>query len=341
MNPEPLSKSSRWAHSTNQEPKRRRGFLMRKLIIDTDTAADDSFALLVGLLHPQADLKAITIVAGNVDFTQQVQNALITIDQAGRSGEVPVFKGATDPLTRPWLEASAHGDGKGNVDWPQPRQLPESIHAAEAIVKMANENPGDLDILAIGPLTNIALALALDRDLPKKIGELWIMGGCDNSIGNVTAAAEYNFYVDPEAAQMVMATGFDVTIVTWTLTLASATWTSEQLGAIRDLETPLAHFFSVLDTPNKEYNESVGVPGSTHPDSLTAMLMVEPSLILRSSRRRVEIETQSNLTRGYSLMDPREVRRVNGKEFNATVIDEIDALGFYTRFVELLSSPIR
>jgi purine nucleosidase len=313
---------------------------MRKLIIDTDTAADDSFALLVGLLHPKADLKAVTIVAGNVDFSQQVQNALITIDQAGRSGEVPVYRGATDPLIQPWLEASAHGDGKGNAEWPEPRQVPESVHAAEAIVRRVNESPGEIDILAIGPLTNIALALALDRDLPSKVGELWIMGGCDNSIGNVTAAAEYNFYVDPEAAQMVMSAGFDVTIVTWTLTLAQATWSDEQLDAIRALETPLAHFFSVLDAPNKEYNESVGVPGSTHPDSLTAMLMVEPSLIRRSSRRRVEIETQSNLTRGYSLMDPREVRRVDGKEFNATVIDEVDALGFYTKFVELLSRPI-
>lgn len=313
---------------------------MRKLIIDTDTAADDSFALLVGLLHPGADLKAVTIVAGNVDFAQQVQNALITIDQAGRSGEVPVYRGATDPLIRPWLEASAHGDGKGNADWPEPRQVPESTHAAEAIVRIVNESPGEIDILAIGPLTNIALALALDRDLPSKVGELWIMGGCDNSIGNVTAAAEYNFYVDPEAAQMVMSAGFDVTIVTWTLTLAQATWSDEQLDAIRAVETPLAHFFSVLDAPNKEYNESVGVPGSTHPDSLTAMLMVEPSLIQRSSRRRVEIETQSNLTRGYSLMDPREVRRVDGKEFNATVIDEVDALGFYTKFVDLLRRPI-
>lgn len=313
---------------------------MRRLIIDTDTAADDSFALLVGLLHPHADLRAVTIVAGNVSFNQQVQNALITIDQAGRSGQVPVYKGAKDPLMRPWLEASAHGDGKGNVDWPDPRQLPESTHAAEAIVAMINESPGDIDILAIGPLTNIALALALDRDLPRKVGELWIMGGCDNSIGNVTAAAEYNFYVDPEAANMVISAGFEVTIVTWTLTLAQATWSDDQLDAVRALKTPLSEFFTILNAPNKQFNESVGISGSTHPDSLTAMLMMEPSLIRRSSRRRVAIETQSSLTRGYSLMDPREVRRVDGKEFNATVIDEIDAMGFYNKFTELLRAPI-
>ena len=174
--------------------------MKRKLIIDTDTAADDSFALLVGLLHPRADLKAVTIVAGNVDFEQQVSNALITIDQAGRQGEVPVFAGATNPLLRPWREANAHGDGKGNHDWPVPDQTVETEHAAHALVRIINDNPGDIDLVAIGPLTNLALALGIDRDLPSKVRELWIMGGCDNSIGNITAAAEYNFFVDPEAA---------------------------------------------------------------------------------------------------------------------------------------------
>ena len=312
----------------------------RKLIIDTDTAADDSFALLVGLLHPESDLQAVTIVAGNVDFDQQVSNALITIDQAGRSGEVPVYKGATDPLIRPWFEASAHGDGKGNVDWPEPTQIAEDIHAASAIVDIVNAHPGEIDILAIGPLTNIALALAMDRDLPSKVKELWIMGGCDNSIGNVTAAAEYNFYVDPEAAQMVLAAGFYTTIVTWTLTLEQATWSDAQLGDIKALDTPLSHFFSALDKPNRDYNETVGVPGSTHPDSLAAMLMVEPSLITSSSTRYVEVETASELTRGYSLMDHQYNRAAGSGEANATVIDSIDAEGFYQRYMSLLQTSV-
>lgn len=312
----------------------------RKLIIDTDTAADDSFALLVGLLHPDADLKAVTIVAGNVDFDQQVRNALITIDQAGRSGEVPVYRGATDPLVRPWFEASAHGDGKGNVEWPIPQQEAEDTFAASAIVDLVNAHPGEIDILAIGPLTNIALALAMDRELPSKVRELWIMGGCDNSIGNVTAAAEYNFYVDPEAAQMVLSAGFTTTIVTWTLTLAQATWTDNQLEEIRALETPLSDFFSALDKPNRDYNESVGIPGSTHPDSLAATLMVEPSLITGSSRRFVAVETSSEMTRGYSLMDNRDNRASGALESNATVIDSIDAPGFFDFYKRLLQTPV-
>jgi purine nucleosidase len=313
----------------------------RKLIIDTDTAADDSFALLVGLLHPEADLRAVTIVAGNVDFEQQVRNALITVDQAGRSGEVPVFRGATDPLVRPWYEAKAHGDGKGNVEWPTPMQQAGSVHGAQAIVDLANAYPGDIDLLAIGPLTNVALALAMDRDLPSKIRELWIMGGCDNSEGNVTAAAEYNFFVDPEAAQMVLSAGFATTIVTWTLTLAQATWDDQQLDTIRNMGTPLSEFFSILDAPNREFNGSVGVPGSTHPDSLTAMLLVEPGLIRRSSPRYVEVETHSELTRGYSLMDSREGRPSGVHMPNATVIEEVDEQGFYTKFMTLLETTVK
>jgi purine nucleosidase len=312
----------------------------RKIIIDTDTAADDSFALLVGLLHPEADLRAVTIVAGNVDFEQQVRNALITVDQAGRSGEVPVFRGATDPLVRPWYEAKAHGDGKGNVEWPTPTQQAECVHGAQAIVDLANDYPGDIDLLAIGPLTNVALALAMDRDLPNKIRELWIMGGCDNSEGNVTAAAEYNFFVDPEAAQMVLSAGFATTIVTWTLTLAQATWGDQQLEEIRQMGTPLSEFFSILNAPNREFNGSVGLHGSTHPDSLTAMLLVEPALIRASSPRYVEVETRSELTRGYSLMDSRESRPSGDQKPNATVIEEVDEQGFYTKFMTLLEATV-
>jgi purine nucleosidase len=138
--------------------------MTRRMIIDTDTAADDSFALLVGLLHPDAQLEAITIVAGNVNFDQEVENALITIEAAGRGGEVPVHLGARVPLSRPWREASAHGDGKGNHEWPTPKQGPSDERAADALVRIVGENPGEIDIVAIGPLTNIATAIALVRD---------------------------------------------------------------------------------------------------------------------------------------------------------------------------------
>ncbi|HEY9498301.1 MAG TPA: nucleoside hydrolase [Terrimesophilobacter sp.] len=310
---------------------------IRRMIIDTDTAADDSFALLVGLLHENARLEAITIVAGNVAFEQQIENALLTVEAAGRSGEVPVHLGARVPMMRPWYQSRAHGDGKGNHDFAKPTQVPSDEAAAQALVRIVDENPGEIDILAIGPLTNIATAVLLDRDFASKVRELWIMGGCDNSVGNVTAAAEYNFFVDPEAADIVMRAGFDVTIATWTLTLAQATWSREQLAEIAAIDNDLARFFTILDKPNIDYNESEGIMGSTHPDSVTAMMLVRPDLVRSSSRKFVAIETASELTRGYSLFDDRPHRNAP----NATVIDEIDEEGFFRAYVELLSSGAR
>jgi purine nucleosidase len=266
-----------------------------------------------------------------------VQNALITVDQAGRGGEVPVHLGARVPMARPWYAAQAHGDGKGNHEWPEPAQRPSDEAASQAIVRIVDENPGQIDLLAIGPLTNIATAVLLDRELPRKVRHLWIMGGCDNSVGNVTAAAEYNFFVDPEAADIVLRAGFDITVVTWTLTLAQATWTQPQLDELAAIPTSLAEFFTILDTPNKEYNARVGIEGSTHPDSLTAMLMVEPDLIVRESRCFVAVETKSDLTRGYSLFDRRESRNAP----NVRVIDEVDAAGFFARYRDLLRAGAR
>lgn len=311
--------------------------MTRRMIIDTDTAADDSFALLVGLLHEDARLEAVTIVAGNVSFDQQVQNALITIEAAGRGGEVPVHPGARVPMMREWYAAGAHGDGKGNHNFPAPAQQASDEGAAHALVRLVNENPGEIDIVAIGPLTNIATAVLLDRDFASKVRELWIMGGCDNSVGNVTAAAEYNFYVDPEAAEIVLGAGFDTTIVTWTLTMDGALWDREQLDEIAGIDNDLARFFTILDTPNLEYNEGVDIKGSTHPDSMTAMLLVRPDLIRASSRKYVAVETKGELTRGYSLFDDRPERNAA----NATVIDAVDARGFYDAYVELLRTGAR
>jgi len=310
---------------------------VRRMIIDTDTAADDSFALLVGLLHPKAQLEAVTIVAGNVAFEQQIENALLTIEAAGRADEVPVHLGARVPMMRPWYKSTAHGDGKGNHDFPKPTQVPSDEGAAEALVRLVNENPGEIDILAIGPLTNIATAVLLDRSFASKVRELWIMGGCDNSVGNVTAAAEYNFFVDPDAADIVMRAGFKTTISTWTLTLAQATWSRQQLAQIAEIDNDLARFFTTLDKPNVEHNESVGIMGSTHPDSVTAMMMVEPSLILETSEKFVAIETTSELTRGYSLFDDRAERNAP----NATIIDRIDEDGFFRAYRELLRAGAR
>src|SRR5262249_38129632 len=162
---------------------------------------DDVFSLLLALRHPSARLEAITVVCGNVRFEQELENALYTVELAGRSGEVPVYPGCSRPLVGEWVGAEyVHGrDGRGDSGFPRARQRPEPRHAVDELVRRVNESPGELTILAQGPLTNLALAVRRDPELPRKVAQLYVMGG---GIGNITPAAEYNFFVDPEAAKI-------------------------------------------------------------------------------------------------------------------------------------------
>ncbi|HJE57002.1 MAG TPA: nucleoside hydrolase [Nocardiopsis listeri] len=307
------------------------------LIIDTDTAQDDCVALLVGLLDPEADLRAITMVAGNVGFERQVRNAFLTSNVAGRLGEVPVYLGCRGPLVREWVSAeNVHGDGSGGLDMDVSGLATESEHAVDALVRMAAEHPGELSIVAIGPLTNIAMALAKDPSFVDNVKSLYVMGGSNNGRGNITAAAEFNFYVDPEAAKSVFAAGFDVTVVPWDpLTLRRAVFDQERLDRIAALGTPLAAFFTRVCAATLEFDRTVGIEGTTHPDSLTAALLLHPELVRKVSPYHVDVETAGELTRGYSAMS----WGVHGLEANARVVEEIDAEAFYEYLVALLSRP--
>ena len=309
------------------------------LVIDTDTAQDDCVALLVGLLDPLADLRAITMVAGNVSFERQVHNAHLTLSAAGRLGEVPIHLGCRRPLVREWVSAeNVHGDGSGGLDMDfDGIEPPAAEHGVDALIRLAADAPGELTIVCIGPLTNIAMAAIKDPRFVANVKALYIMGGSNNARGNITAAAEYNFYVDPEAARTVFEAGFaSVVVVPWApLTLRDAVFSREQLAAIAAVGTPLAGFFTRVVGTTLEFDESVGIPGSTHPDSLTAAVLLHPELITASAEYAVDIETSSELTRGYAAMS----WGVHGLTPNATVIEAVDAAGFFDYLTGLLSDP--
>lgn len=307
------------------------------LVIDTDTAQDDCVALLLGLLDERADLRAITMVAGNVGFAQQVRNAHLTLAVAGRLGEVPVHLGCRRPLVREWVSAeNVHGDGSGGLSIDDdPAVDPE--HGVDALIRLAAAHPGELRIVAIGPLTNIATALVKDPDFVRNVGELYIMGGSNNGRGNITAAAEYNFYVDPEAAKAVFAAGFDITVIPWDpLTLRDAVFSRGRLAGIAELGTPLARFFTRVVSTTLAFDESVGIPGSTHPDSLTVAALLRPELVTAASEYAVDVETGSDLTRGYSAMS----WGVHGLTPNARVVERVDAEGFAAYLTSILAQPV-
>src|SRR5262245_12937699 len=166
-----------------------------RLIIDTDTAGDDVTSLLIALRHPNAQLEAVTICNGNVAFDQQIENALYTIEQAGR--DVPVYPGCPRPLVAEPVDAAyVHGqDGMGGSFFPKPSLRPSFEHAVDELVRRVDESPGELTLLAQAPLTNIAAAVVRDPSLARNVKRLYVMGG---GVGNITPAAEFNFYVDPE-----------------------------------------------------------------------------------------------------------------------------------------------
>lgn len=316
------------------------------LIIDTDTAQDDCVALLVGLLDPEAELRAITMVAGNVGFDRQVENALMTLSAADRDGEVPVYLGCTRPMMREWVSAEyAHGDGGGGHTVDVDGWEPEAEHGVDALLRLTAEDPGEVSIVAIGPLTNIAMAVVKDPTFPQRVKQLFIMGGSCNARGNITAAAEYNFYVDPEAAQIVFQAGFDqITVLPWDpVSIREGLLTFAEFDELGALGTPVSEFFRISCAATIEYEKSVGIMGSTHPDSLTAAVLLHPELIVEAREYNVQIETSSELTRGYSAMS----WGIHDLPNNARVVEKIDHDGFVSYLRGILatktepSRPIR
>lgn len=302
-----------------------------RLIIDTDTAGDDTYSLLLAMRTPGSTLEAVTICVGNVPFDQQVENALATIEVAGFSGKVPVYLGARRPMVKPWEASTMHGnDGMSGANLPIARQRPETMHAVDAIIERVMAEPGEIDILAQAPLTNIALAVMKEPRIAKAVRHLWIMGGTDNAVGNITPCAEYNFFIDPEAARIVFDAGFDITLSTWTLTMRSGLLEGDQLDEIFAMQTPLSEFYRKVSAVPRETAEArYGRPVSTHPDSLTCACALDPDLIESSREAVVRIETSGEITRGFSAIHPPKLgTRWPEFKVNARVIEQASTDGF-------------
>ncbi|GAB4393105.1 MAG: nucleoside hydrolase [Kiloniellaceae bacterium] len=319
-----------------------------RLIIDTDTAGDDAFSILLALKHPAVTLEAVTICNGNVPFLQQAENALYTLEVAGCGCEVPVYLGCPQPMLRKPVDATEFfgADGMSDAAFPKTRQRPESEHAVDRIVDLVMSNPGEIEILAQAPLTNIACAYVKEPRIAKALKHLWVMGGLDNSLGNTTPASEFNFYVDPEAAKIVVNAGFNLTLSTWTLTMSSGLLPQEALARIEALDTPLSRFFlRISQAPFQRTRMRYGRPLSTHPDSLTCACAIDHSVMLETVDCLVDVETAGELTRAYSSICVPSSPEEAAIDFlwpsatpNARVIRKADTQKFAEMLISTLSA---
>ena len=276
---------------------------MRTFLIDTDTASDDAVAILMALAAPDVSVAALTVVAGNVSLEQGARNALYTCEVAG--AEVPVHLGAAAPLTRRWLDAHwFHGrDGLGDRNYPAPRRAPEREHAVDALIRHAAAAPG-LTLVTLGPLTNIALALARDPGFAGNVGRCVVMGGAPCCEGNATPAAEYNIWVDPEAARRVFRSGLPIEMVGWHVSRGASVLSDDEVAEIYALGAAKARFAIDCNARARQaYFTQTGERGLSLADPTAMAVALDRDIGLSWSRHLVEIECASELTRGMTIVD--------------------------------------
>jgi purine nucleosidase len=275
----------------------------RAFLIDTDTASDDAVALIMAMRAPDVEVKAITTVAGNVPVEQSTKNALYVVELCG--ADVPVYAGADKPLLRTYQNATwFHGrDGLGDHGYPSPKKSQGSLHAVDAIIQTVGANPG-LVMVTLAPLTNIALALAKKPSIAKRVGRCVIMGGAPCCEGNVTPAAEYNIWVDPEAARMVVRSGMPIELIGWQLSRGESVLNDRDIAAVEALKTPLAHFAIECNSHARgAYKVQTGEDGICLPDPVAMCLAIDPSVGPCWSEHYLDVEVQSELTRGMTVVD--------------------------------------
>ena len=306
---------------------------MRRVIVDTDTAGDDTQALALAVLSDRLSVEAVTVVAGNAPFDRQVENAKYTLSLVDAT-DIPVYEGARRPLTKSHEHATEiHGEGGLGGDLHPDTGIDSAEgFAPDEIVRQCRAAPGEVTLLCIGPLTNVALAHARADDLPDLVDEVWVMGGAVNCRGNVTPAAEFNVWVDPDAAARVV-DAFDVTLVDWGLSLRTP-MDPDSLDTIESMDTDLADFFLEVTNVVRERGEAAGLDGITQPDGLTTALLAYPELRERVETYAVAVDDREGLTRGYTSVD---VEGVTDDPAETRVVEAADT----ERFRRVVLSMLR
>ena len=310
--------------------------MSRKIIIDTDPGQDDAVAILLALASPEdVDVLGITAVAGNVPLPLTARNARIVCELAGKT-DTPVFAGCDRPMSRALVTAE-HVHGKTGLDgiplW-EPQMPLQDAHAVDFIIDTLRREPaGTVTLVPIGPLTNIATAFTRAPDIVARVQEIVLMGGAYFEVGNITPAAEFNIYVDPEAAKIVFGAGVPLTVMPLDVTHKALT-TAPRIEKFRALGTRVGESVAAWTDFFERFDmEKYGSAGAPLHDPCTIAYLIEPDLF--SGRHiNVEIETLSDLTLGMTVAD---WWRVTDRPANVTFMGDVDADRFFDLLTERLA----
>ncbi|MBT4777808.1 MAG: nucleoside hydrolase [Rhodobacteraceae bacterium] len=307
-----------------------------QIIIDTDPGQDDAVAILLALASPDCiNVLGITAVAGNVPLDLTVKNARIICELAKKTS-MPIYSGCSKPLKRALVTAE-HVHGKTGLDGitlPEPSMPIQELHAVDFIIDTIKNNPSDsITLCALGPLTNVAMALLKEPNIAKRVKQIILMGGAYFEVGNITPAAEFNIFVDPEAAKIVFNSGVKITVLPLDVT-HKALISEERITAFKEINSPVGdavakwtNFFERFD------KEKYGSKGAPLHDPCVIAYLIEPN-IFDGRYVNVEIETGSELTRGMTVAD---WWKVTDRGPNAMFIGGLDADRFFNLLVERLS----
>lgn len=279
--------------------------MSRSFLIDTDAGSDDAVAILMAFRQPDVDVKAITVVSGNVPLEQGVKNALYFTELC--AVDVPVYAGADRPLIREaspadWFHGADGLSDQGDTYAPKHTTVQDQ-HAVDAIIDIVRDTP-DIVIVTLGPLTNLGMAIRKAPDIVSNVSRVVVMGGAGCTNGNVTPAAEYNIWVDPEAARIVFLSGMPVEMVGWEFCQGEFVISLDEIEHIRSINTAYSDFtIDCNQTAIKAFETQTGEIGLSIPDAVAMAVAIDPTICTAKSQHFVDIECNSELTRGMTVID--------------------------------------
>lgn len=314
----------------------RKSLSMRRFLIDTDTTSDDAVALIMALREPAIRVEAITVVAGNVPLPLAVKNALISV-QVADTYAPPVYAGVAKPLLRELLTSEfVHGaDGMGDMNLPEPTLQVTEGHAVDQIIELTQRYPHELEIITLGPLMNLALACLKAPEIATLVKHVYVMGGNGFGPGNMTPVAEFNIFVDAEAAQIVLDSQMPLTFVGWDVSTDETFLTQADLDALLATRSQVAEFCVRCNAVLKQYNaDAWGKVGIDLPDPVTMAVALYPEIVTRQLSAYVTVEHKSTNTYGQMVIDQHGLL---DRPANATICQQIDAVRFKQILQDLLS----